>query len=52
MKKIGGASVIDNWYHTSTQYDENSAWEFSWPYGDTDYYGKTDEFPIRVVCAL
>ena len=52
MKKIGGASLIDDWHHTSTQYDKNSAWEFNWSYGDTDYYSKTYEFSIRVVCAL
>ena len=52
MKKIGGASVIDGWYYTSTQYDESYAWVFNWIDGDKIYENKTSEVPIRVVCAL
>ena len=52
MEKIGGASVIDAWYFTSTQYDEKRAWGFDWTYGGKNYGNKTNEMPIRVVCSL
>ena len=52
MEKIGGASVIDAWYYTSTQYDETSAWVVGWNYGDKSSNIKTYKTTIRVVCAL
>ena len=52
MEKIGGASVIDTWYYTSTQYDESFAWSVGWDYGDKTYENKYTVVSIRVVCAL
>ena len=49
---VGGAELTDNWYWSSTEYNQNYAWIVNFSYGNTYNSYKYNAYAVRAVAAF